>query len=165
MANIKQTSHMGPDHLGRTRRDTNPGKSLARSHAPTVEEAARHGDRPNIARDAPRGKTAYDVKIAAGMQTVTKGGVSAFGGDHKSALDSLSGQVVVPGKPGEAATAHPLTAPPTAKNLKPVAPAWGMKSRGPFDHDTCQAIGRAMLDEATCDQGTKDALGIGRGSK
>ena len=83
---IKNT-HMGPDHLGRTRQDTNPGKSLSRSHAPTVEEAARHGDKPNIARDAGRGRATYDVKIAAGMQTVSKTGVSAFGGDHKSAIE------------------------------------------------------------------------------
>jgi len=157
---IKNT-HMGPDHLGRTRQDTNPGKSLSRSHAPTVEEAARHGNRPNVARDAGRGKSAYDVKIAAGMQTVSKTGVSAFGGDHKSAIDSLSGQVVVPGKPGDV-LAHPLTSPPAPKNLKPVAQSWNMRSRSGVDHATAQAIGRALLDDATCDPHTRDALGYGR---
>jgi hypothetical protein len=164
MANIKHRG-VGPDHLGRTRPDTNPGRSLARSHAPTVEVAARHGDRPNIARDAGKGKTAYDLKIHGGMTTQTKSGGAAFGGDHKSAIDSLSGQSTVPGKPGQAALAHPLVTPPTAKNLRPVVPTWGMKSRGPLTHADAQTIGRAMLDDAVCDQGTKNALGYGRGSK
>jgi hypothetical protein len=121
--------HMGPDHLGRQTPDSNPIRSLTRSHAASAEVPARHGDKPNIARDASRGKAAFDLKIHGGMTTQTKTGGAAFGGDHKSAIDSLSGQVVVPGKPGSAATTHPLTAAPVAKQYAPALPVPGHRSR------------------------------------
>lgn len=161
---MADNKHMGPDHQGRLAPDSNPIRSLNRSHAPSAEVAARHGDKPNLARDASRGKAAFDLKIHGGMNTVTKSGTAAFGGDHKSAIDSLSGQVVVPGKPGSAPTAHPLTAPPVAKNYKPVPAVPGMRSRttdspGPgqvgANHERGKgryadhiALGKAIIGEA-----------------
>lgn len=104
-----------PDRAGKRTPDSNPGKSLARSHNMAAETAARHGDRPNIARDGGTAKHVHDVKIHGAMVKQTKSGPLAFGGDHASAIDSLTGREVVPGKGGAVATAHPLTTPPKAK--------------------------------------------------
>ena len=102
------------------------------------------------------------------MNTQAKTGGAAFGGDHKSAIDALSGLVVVPDKSGAAATAHPLTAPPVAKNYKPVQAVPGQRSRttdacGPgsvqggvsANHEAGKgryadhvALGRAIIGEA-----------------
>ena len=50
----------------------------------------------NIARDgAP--KRMHSIAVHDGMTKQTKGGIVATGGDHASALDSLSGLAVVPG--------------------------------------------------------------------
>ena len=82
-----KTSQFQPDHLGRLTPDSNPIRSLNRSHASAAEVPARHGNKPNIARDASRGKAAFDLKIHGGMTTQSKSGGAAFGGDHKSAID------------------------------------------------------------------------------
>lgn len=160
-------SKFQPNHSGLPTPDNNPGKSLSRSHGAAADVPARHGDKPNIARDAGKAKHVYDVKIHGGMSKQTKSGPMAFGGDHASAIDSLSGREVVPGKDGSVAAAHPLTAAPTAKNLAPVKASWGNRSRtGPIARSltdsTPHAIGQCLVDEAMCDQNTKDALGYGR---
>jgi|SRR5579864_1445138 len=143
-----------------------PARSLSRSHGFAAEQPHRL-DKPNIARDAGRGKVVYDVPIHGGMNTRSKSGVVAYGGDHKSALDSLSGQDVVPGKPGSAATAHPLTKPPVAKGYQPAKPVIGQRSRhgevGPMKPGEAHAnrglaydpheLGARIFDEA-CAVGT-----------
>jgi hypothetical protein len=146
-------SKFQPDHNGLPTPDNSGGKSLSRSHGAAAEQPARHGDKPNIARDAGKAKHTYDVQVHGGMSKQTKSGPMAFGGDHASAIDSLSGRETVPGKPGTAATAHPLTAPPTAKNLAPVKPSWNNRSRTggiarSLDDDTLYDLGCAVRDEA-----------------
>jgi len=94
-------------------------------------------------------KRVVPVAIHPGMTTQTKSGGEALGGDHKSAVDSLSGLVVVPGKHGGEAVAHPLVAPPAEKRLAPVAPVPGQRSRTNADcetHADKQQHGRDMLD-------------------
>jgi hypothetical protein len=103
----------------------------------------------DITRMAPKKVTPVNYHPA--MSTQTKSGGEALGGDHKSAVDSLSGLVIVPGKHGAEATAHPLVAPPLAKPHlgKPVAPVPGMRSRTNQDCETYadkQRHGADMLD-------------------
>ncbi len=71
--------------------------------------------------------------IHSGMRSQTRSGAVAFGGDHNSALDALSGLAVVPDKSGRVAAEHPLSAPPVAKNYKPPEFSPGMRSRTAFD--------------------------------
>lgn len=177
-----------PDHLGRRAPDSNPGKSLARSHNMAADIAARHGDKPNIARDASRAAHTYDLKIHGGMVKQTKSGPLALGGDHATAIDSLSGREVVPGTitsqagwgNGGVVAGHPLTAPPKSKNFAPAPPVIGHRSRvgdtfndaAPGenaakrkpDSEMLHSLGRAVLAEATCDSQDRQALthlGIG----
>jgi hypothetical protein len=99
------------------------------------DHADGHAVAGNIARDGSP-KRVVPVAIHPGMTTQTKSGGEALGGDHKSAVDSLSGLVVVPGKHGAEATAHPLVAPPVAKRLAPVAPVPGQRSQTNQDCET-----------------------------
>lgn len=155
----KQPGIFQPQHDGSRITDASPGRSLNRSHNPAAEVPARHGDRPNIARDAGRGKAVHDLKIHGGMSKQTKSGPMAFGGDHATAIDSLSGREVVPNKDGAVANAHPLTTPPTAKNLKPVAATPGMRSR---TAPHLPELGRALLDEAFANSAADDRAAHGR---
>ena len=105
----------------------------------------------NIARDgAP--KRVHDINVHPGMVTRSKSG-DALGGDHKSALDAVSGNVVVPGAvttaPGYGnagvQSGHPFAKPPASKNLKPVAPSFGQRSRtAPHSAE----LGAAILAQA-----------------
>jgi hypothetical protein len=176
--NMGKATIFQPDHLGRRTPDSNPGKSLARSHNMAAETAARHGDRPNIARDAGRAKHVHDVKIHGGMVKVTKGGALAFGGDHATAMDSLTGLAVVPDKSGAVATAHPLTTPPKAKNLSAPMPHPSMRSRvndplhggapgeahakGRPDADALRELGDLVIAEGFANSASDDRMAHGR---
>src|SRR5579864_7084282 len=132
-------SKFQPDHMGRPTPDSNRGKSLNRSHNAAAETPTPGYGRPTIARSltdptphdprAGRAKNSFDLKIHGGQSKQTKSGSMAFGGDHASAIDSLSGREVVPGKDGTVANAHPLVAPPVAKSYSPPRPSPGMRSR------------------------------------
>lgn len=119
------------------------GSTIARS----LDDSTRHDPRQG------KSKAAYDVRIHDGQSKQTKTGPMAFGGDHASAIDSLSGREVVPGKDGNVANAHPLATPPTAKNFRPVANTPGMRSRQgglarSLDDPTLHELGRCIMDEA-----------------
>ena len=113
-----------------------------------ADRAGHHAS--DIARNgAP--KRVVPVNHSWGNTTQTKSGGEALGGDHKSAVDSLSGLVTVPGKHGAEATAHPLIKPPLAKPHigKPVAQVPGQKSQTNMDcesYATKQQHGADMLD-------------------
>jgi hypothetical protein len=127
----KGESTIGVDHKGQRTPD-HPGPALARSHSQDGERGhITRQDAPNIARSTSVGKQAHDVKIAYGMLSQTRTGPLAYGGDHASALDSLSGKMVVPYKDGSVAAEHPLTAAPIAKAHigRPVAIHPSMRSR------------------------------------
>lgn len=147
-----------------------PARVISRSHNAAAEAPVPGYGRPVLGRDGRVPKKAHDIAIHGGMRTATKQGTVAFGGDDASAIDSLSGKSVVPGKPGSAATAHPLAAPPTAKNYSPVKPVPGQRSRNGeitprkpgvnhvlgvgrgVDH----AVGKLIMDEACANSGIGD---------
>jgi hypothetical protein len=159
----KQPGIFQPQHDGSRIMDTSPGRSLNRSHNSAAEQPTPGYGR-TIARSLTdptphdprvgRVKAAHDVKIHGGQSKQTKTGPMAFGGDHASAIDSLSGREVVPDKDGTVANAHPLTAPPTAKNLKPVALSPTMRrqtgniARSLTDATPHSILGKLILDEA-----------------
>lgn len=100
------------------------------------------------------------VPIHSGMATKSETGIPVYGGDHRSAVDSLTGTVVVPGKDGSIAD-HVLTKVPDAKNFGPVPTTLGhraasnrqrARSHNPLlpksDADD-HALGKTILDEAT----------------
>lgn len=105
----------------------------------------------NIARDgAP--KRAHVVPIHGGMAKQTDSGAVAFGGDHATALDSVSGRTVPAGRSvatpgwgnGTARSGNPMLHEPGSKNVKPVAVHPNM-TRG-ANHDQMLAeLGRAVL--------------------
>ena len=84
------------------------------------------------------------------------GSYRAFGGDHASAIDSLSG-VTVPaarntstpgyGKAG-VQSGHPFAKAPGSKTLKPIPPSFGMRSRSAAPDTDMHALGAAILDAA-----------------
>lgn len=135
----------------------NPAFSHHASHGLGADTPARHGKRPNIARDATRGKRVHDIKINGAMVRHTAdGSYRAFGGDHASAINSLSGVTVpaarntsTPGY-GNAGvqSGHPFAKPPGSKNLKPVPPSFGMRSRSAAPNTDMHALGAAILDAA-----------------
>jgi hypothetical protein len=149
-----------------------PAAVIGRTHAPTAESDHVTYGKPSLGRDPRRGKIISDLPIHGGMNRQTKSGVVAFGGDHASALDSLSGKSVVPAKLGGAVAAdpHPLTTPPTAKNYAPVKPVPGMRSRnGEVDvlkpgvahvlgvgRGVDHGIGKLIMDEAVANSGVGD---------
>jgi hypothetical protein len=123
----------------------------------------------NIATDgAPKRVSA--VPFHGGMSKQSKSGAASLGGDHASALDSLSGVAVVPGAiktaPGYGnagiQSGHPFAKAPAGKNLKAVAPGFGMKARGAIPADAMHQVGEAMLAEAFANSGGDDRAAHGR---
>jgi hypothetical protein len=101
------------------------------------------------------------------MTKQTSAGQTALGGDHASAVDSLTGNVVVPGTRnvaqagwgnGGIQNGHPLAKVPGSKNLKPVPPSFGMKG-DPAMHQ----LGEAMIAEAFANSAGDDCMAHGRG--
>jgi hypothetical protein len=103
---------------------------------------------PNIARDSKVGKHVTQVHVAWGQTKITKSGQAALGGDHASALDSLSGLTIVPGKHGAEATAQPLVKPPVEKRLTQTRPTWGNKDGDGRSGGNLHDLGAAVLAEA-----------------
>lgn len=116
----------------------------------------------NIARTGGP-KKVHSVKVHGGMSTLSKSGAVALGGNHKSAIDSLTGQATVPGSikstPGYGnagvQSGHPFAKAPGAKRLAPVRAAFGM--RGPRDSNRM-----AELDRAVFPKGSTDLEELGR---
>lgn len=110
-----------------------------------------HSEPGNIARNAGP-KKVHAIEVHPGMVTRSKRG-DAYGGDHKSAIDAVSGNVVVPGavttSPGYGnvgvQSGHPFAKPPASKNLKPVQPSFGQRSR---TKPHSAELGAAILAEA-----------------
>lgn len=176
----KKPSIFQPDHVGRPT-PNKPGPALTRTHADgrAIEHAkhvARGMERQYSGGIDPRigGREKYqsNLVVHGGMVRQTKNG-PAFGGDHASAMDSLTGLAVVPGSvksaPGwgnaGARSGHPLAKPPGGKNLSPVQPSPGMRSRvgetfndaAPGqnakrkpDSEMLRSLGKQILAEATC---------------
>lgn len=180
----KKPSIFQPDHLGRPT-PNRPGPALARHHADSraIEHAAHVADGMKRQysggidpRVGGREKHQGDLQIHGGMVRRTKTGPLAFGGDHASAIDSLSGEATVPGRvksaPGwgndAAQSGHPLAKVPGGKVLTPVTPTPGMRSRsndrvggskpgenhmrGKPDVDAMRSLGAAVLAEALCNK-------------
>jgi hypothetical protein len=130
-----------------------------------------HAVQGNIARDgAPKNVRA--VPVHGGMAKQTKSGALARGRDQASAIDSLSGNVVVPGAPnvaqagwgnsGIANNGHPLAKRPASKNLKPVSVTPGMRSRGVKARGPLPEIGASILAEAFRAAAPDDRMAHGR---
>lgn len=130
-SNVRRST-IGPGHDGGPKpgffaRPGSPG--LLVHHDGNVARRADAGQHSDMAR-AGAPKRLDVVSPHNGMVTQTKAGATALGGDHKSAIDSLTGQVVVPGQDGNQATAHPLVAPPLAKDHdRPLPTTPGTRSR------------------------------------
>ncbi len=137
MGKISHISHgLGPAHTGHT----SPG---------------------NIARDGGP-KRVHAIEVHPGMTKQTKTGATALGGNHASAIDALSGATVVPGsiesQPGYGnagvRSGHPFAKAIQGKNLKPVQPSFGMKSRsdrGEHSNDLGEAILRQAFSMSNAD--------------
>ena len=126
----------------------------------------------NLARDGAAKKTAPIKIYGAMVRHTADGSYRAFGADHASAIDLLSGNVVVPGAikstPGwgnsGAQSGHPLQKAPQGKNLKPVPISHGMgvpkKLHGAFGK-VLDDLGQCILKEAfdASDHQTRQAHG------
>jgi hypothetical protein len=161
----KRQSTIGPSHTGAPKsgfyaKPGKPGLDEHHGHTPArIQEAQQH-DHATLGK--PGKPKIFSTPIHSGMKKVAKTGAVALGGDHASAIDSLTGGVVVPGavksKPGwgnsDAQTGHPLARPPAAKNLKPVALSPTMRrqtgniARSLTDSTPHSILGRAIIDEA-----------------
>jgi hypothetical protein len=142
---VSNTGAPHPDHYAK------PGLI---SHPASVGNVAGAAGRAAVPADlgkAPIPKRAHtdSVPIHSGMKTQTRSGGEAFGADHSSAIDALTGTTVVPGRDGTAPN-HPLTKPPVAKPGYGVPrPVFGQRSRvndGPVD-DVGQAHARAQAND------------------
>jgi hypothetical protein len=161
-------TNLQPGRDGKHTTAVHPGMVSHVSHG-QGDHATGHAGK-NIATDG-AAKHLHPVMVHGGMETRTKGGAVALGGSHKSALDSLSGAATVPGAvttaPGfgnaGVQSGHPFAKAPGSKNLRPVAPAFGMRSRGPNPDSAMHAIGEAMIAEAFANSGGDDRLAHGRG--
>lgn len=117
-------------------------------------------------------KRATSVKIHGGMVRHTAdGSYRAFGGDHASAINSLSGVTVPAARntstPGfgnsGVQNGHPFAKAPGSKNLKPVPPSFGMRSRSAAPNTDMHALGAAILDAAFSVGSPDDKAAHGRG--
>lgn len=129
-------------------------KKVVNHYSHGMGDAIKGRPGSDITRMAP--KRLHEIEVAHGMQTATNSGGTAYGGDHKSALDSVSGNVVVPERGNRTApgwgdasvrSGHPFAKPPASKNLRPVA-VHPSQSRGANHDAQLQELGRAILDQA-----------------
>lgn len=173
MGDGSKPSIFQPDHTGKHKTvRVHPGMVSHTSHtdARAIEHANMRGS--NIAQAGGKPKNQNPVHVHGGMETRSKTGHALLGGHAKSAMDALTGSVVVPGTikstPGrgnqDAQTGHPLAKAPGSKNLKPVPVSFGMRSRSGTDHEMMHQLGEAMLQEAyrAADPNTRQAHGRGR---
>jgi hypothetical protein len=168
----KQTPFQ-PDHFGRRTEDARVGHSLNRSHNPAAEVPARHGDRPNIARDASRGRDAFDLKIHGGMTEQQINGAGIGGMGHPGAVVD-GGQKIVTSE-AAAPLAHAYGGKPSQSAGKPVATNPGTRSRNldtphggaPGENAARNArqgvnheLGKAILAEAMDHAGADDCAAL-----
>lgn len=113
------------------------------SHPGSVPAVARPGEASEHRRAClgkpPKIKRSYTdpVPLHSGMATQTRNSGVAWGGDHRSYLDAMNGDSVVPGQikstPGfgnaGVQDGHPFAKAPYSKVLKPVEIVPGMRSR------------------------------------
>lgn len=126
---VPGVSHTGAPH---PKHYAAPGEGLI-SHPASVPNVAGQTDNTHVKvtlGKIPPIKRAFStsVPLHSGARTQTRSGGEAFGADHSSAIDALTGTSVVPGKDGTAPN-HPLVAPPVAKNYAPAKPVMGHRSR------------------------------------
>lgn len=150
----------------------NPAFDHHESHG-LGEHVEGHAVPGNIARDG-AAKKSTPIKIHGAMvKHTTGGGYRAFGADHACALDSLSGNVVVPGNvkstPGYGnsgvQSGHPLAKAPQGKNLKPVPISHGQgvpKSLHSALGEVLHDLGQAVLTEAFAASARDDRIAHGR---
>lgn len=129
----------------------------------------------NIARDGSP-KRAYPVKIHGGqVKHIADGSYRAFGGDHASAIDAVSGVTVPAGRnvstPGYGnaglQSGHPFAKAPGSKNLTRVETSFGMRSRNPGVAELgskLHELGAAILDQAFSVASPDDCMAHGRGA-
>ncbi len=98
------------------------------------------------------------IMVHPGMVTRTASSGDAYSGQHKSALDSLTGATVPTGRgtasapgwgQGTVRSGNPMAHAPASKNLRPVAIKPGMRSRtSNHTDDQLAELGRAVLAQA-----------------
>jgi hypothetical protein len=120
------------------------------SHGLGDHVTGHHGT--NIAQNgAPKKVTA--IEVHSGMRTKSAAG-DAYGGQHKSALDALTGATVPAGRvtapgwgSGTVRSGDPTAHAPASKNVRPV-PVHPSQSRGADKDNAMHELGRAILEQA-----------------
>lgn len=158
----KQTPFQ-PDHTGkRATVPVHPAMTVSHnSHAIGADTPARHGERPNIARDAGRGKHLNPVPVAAGMHRVTG---TNEGAPVVKTLDSIpdasNPNAMDPTKPGK--VLRPAMPHPSMRSRVNDPPHGGAPgeahAKGRPDGEMLHALGRAILAEATSSPDDRQAL-------
>lgn len=172
----KGDTTIGPHHDGGPRPGhyAKPGEGLL-SHPHAVPNHAGMVDHTNVKLalgKTPQPKRAFteNTPIHGGMTVQTHAG-EAYGGDHRSAVDALTGRAIVPGKDGKVATEHPLTRiAPGKPGMGPVPRSFGMRSRrndplhggiADASHEEDCSLGQRIIAEAV--QHEARPFGVGRG--
>jgi hypothetical protein len=168
---MKKPSVFQPDHDGKHAQvPVHPGMTVSHVSHGGGDHVTGHAVKGNIARDgAP--KHVRVTPVHGGMTRQVQGQPITGGGHVASALDAISGQTVVPGIPNSTPgygntgvqSGHPLAKAPGGKNLKPVAPSFGMRSRGPSPDSAMHEIGEAMIAEAFANSSRDDRVAHGCG--
>jgi hypothetical protein len=157
---IPHVSHTGAPHPDHYAKKGEPGLVSHPNHP--VNQATGQIEQTHVRADlgvAPKVKRYLTEAppINSGMATRFRKDVgTAFGADHSSAIDALTGLRVPADKSGKVAVAHPLTKIAPPKNMKPVAPVPGQRSR--VDECEVEGIGAA----AARAQANRDALHAAR---
>lgn len=167
---MSKPSVFQPDHSGKMQTvPVKPGMHISHASHGAGEHITGHSVPGNIARDG-AAKKLQPVAVNGAMFKQSKSGAMAVGGDHSSAIDSLNGAEVVPGRvtaqPGwgnsGAQSGHPLAKAPAGKNLSPVPPSFGMRTRGATPDDAMHVIGEAIMQEAFAASACDDCVAHGR---
>lgn len=166
----KGQSVHGPHHDGGPKPGFHSDKPVLLSHPEHMPNVAGQTDHQNprlaFGGKAPKPKRAFtdQLPLHSNAERQTSGGGAAFGADHSSALDAMSG-AFVPAKDGSNPNAFPLTkiAPGKRTMVEAVPPVVGHRSRrldrlgggavgenmsrAP-DHSEAVELGRRVYEEA-----------------
>jgi hypothetical protein len=148
-----------PDHKGRhTPMALHPAAVVShQSHGLTADQAARHGDKPNIARDAGRGKIVRPVPVHPASHRVTGTAEGAPTVTTLSAIPIADNPAVNdPTKPGKAFIGRAVGVNPGTRDRSNDAPNGGSPFKDPAGrhahaqqrHAANIALGRQVLAEA-----------------
>jgi len=149
-----------PDHLGRhTPMALHPATVVShQSHGLSADQAARHGDKPNIARDAGRGKIVRPVPVHPASHRVTGSNLGAPTVTTLSAIPVADNPAVNdPTKPGKAFIGRAVGINPgtirdrfddAPNGGSPFTDAAGRKAHAEKRHAMNVEIGRQVLKEA-----------------